>query len=194
MSTLQVTGEADPRLGVLIYDDSVGADAVLAESAAILAHSGMRLAGVVQSNPARPGRSRCDMNLRDLTTGVAVSISLDLGEDSAGCRLDSAAMARASFGVEQALEAGADLLIVNRFGKQEAQGQGFRSVIAAALTSGIPVVLGVSRLNLQACLEFAGYPVARLAADPDAIAAWCRAAIANPVGQANEPCSLSRCQ
>ena len=55
---------------------------------------------------------------------------------------------------------------------REAQGQGLRSVIAEALASDIPVVLGVSRLNLDACLAFAGGPVARLEADPDAIAAW----------------------
>jgi len=170
--TTAVTDAIALPLAVLVYDDSIAADAILAESAAALARAGVRLAGVVQSNIEQPGRRKCAMQLTDLTTGEAIAISQDLGEMAEGCRLDPAALALASLGVERALAAGADLVIFNKFGKQEAQGQGLRSVIAEALASDIPVVLGVSRLNLDACLAFAGGPVARLEADPDAIAAW----------------------
>jgi nucleoside-triphosphatase THEP1 len=168
---------AVPPLGVLVYDDGMEADVVLARSAEILAAAGIRLGGVVQSNIDRPGRLKCAMQLTDLASGELIPISQDLGDEATGCRLDTAALAHASLGVERALQAGVELLILNKFGKQEAAGQGFRSVIAEALTSGIPVVLGVSRLNLEACLAFAGGPVAELAADPDAIADWCRGAV-----------------
>jgi nucleoside-triphosphatase THEP1 len=166
-----------PPLAVLIYDDSIEADRMLAESAAALARAGYRLAGLVQSNIERPGRRKCAMTLTDLSSGEEIAISQDLGDEAAACRLDSAALVQAGLGVERALAAGVDLLIVNRFGKQEAQGGGLRSVIAEALLSDVPVVLGVSSLNLDACLTFAGGPVARLEPRPDAIVAWCRQTI-----------------
>ncbi len=166
-----------PPLAVLVYDDGVEADRLLAETARDLAACGVRLGGVVQSSIHRPGRRKCAMRLTDLASGEAISISQDLGDESAGCRLDPAALAQAGLGVERALASGIELLIVNRFGKQEAQGGGLRSVIAEALLADVPVVLGVSRLNLEALLAFAGGPIARLEPAPDAIVAWCRKAV-----------------
>jgi len=46
------------------------------------------------------------------------------------------------------------VLIVNKFGKHEAEGRGFRAVIAEALSNGIPVLVGVNALNLPAFEEF----------------------------------------
>ena len=168
---------APPPLAILIYDDSIGADRLLARSAGALARAGYRLAGVVQSNIERAGRSRCDMRLTDLSSGEEIAISHDLGAEAKGCRLDHAALVQASVGVERALAAEADLLIINKFGKQEAIGGGLRKVIAEALMADVPVVLGVSKLNLDACLAFAGAPVARLDPNQDAIVTWCREAI-----------------
>jgi nucleoside-triphosphatase THEP1 len=161
----------------MVYDDSEAADRVLAECAEALSQTGARLGGVVQSNPPVPGRRRCAMSLKDLATGAETRISQDLGDESAACRLDHAALAQASLGVERGLEAGVDLLIINRFGKQEAQGGGFRAAIASALLAETPVLTGVSRANLDAGRAFAGGAVTELAADPGAILAWCRAAI-----------------
>lgn len=161
-------------LGVLVYDDDLDIDGLLAQCAQVLARLGYRLGGVVQSNLPRLGRRKCDMQLTDLSSGETVLISNDQGDGSSGCRLDFAALARAAFWVEQAVAAGVDLVIINKFGRQEARGQGLRSAIAEALLSGTPVVFGVPKLNLDACLEFAGDRFTQLAADPDAIVAWCK--------------------
>lgn len=164
-------------LGVLVYDDDLDIDGLLAQCAQILARLGYRLGGVIQSNPPRPGRRKCDMQLTDLSSGETALISYDQGDGSSGCRLDLAALGRAAQWVEQAVAAGVDLVIINKFGKQEARGQGLRSAIAEALLSGVPVVFGVSRLNLDACLEFAGGRINQLELDPDAVVAWCRQAV-----------------
>jgi nucleoside-triphosphatase THEP1 len=161
-------------LGVLVYNEDVDIDGLLAQCSRILARLGYRLGGVIQSNPPRLGRRKCDMQLTDLSSGETALISHDQGHGSSGCRLDLAALARAAFWVEQAVAAGADLVIINKFGKQEARGQGLRSAITEALLSGTPVVFGVSRLNLDACLEFAGGQFTQLELDPDAVVAWCR--------------------
>jgi nucleoside-triphosphatase THEP1 len=164
--------DAAPPLAVVLSDDGADIDRVLTEAARTLAAAGRRPGGVVQANIARPDRRRCDMSLTDLWSGEAIAIFQDLGEESQACRLDASAFARACLRVEQALAAGAAMLIINRFGKQEAQGRGFRAVVAEALSAGAPVVMGVSPANLDACEAFAGGPVARLPADPQAVVAW----------------------
>lgn len=164
-------------LGVLVYDDNRDIDGLLVQCAQALAQLGFRLGGVVQSNPPRPGRRKCDMLLTDLSSGESTLLSCDQGDGANGCRLDLSALSGAALRVEQAVAAGVDLVIINKFGKQEAQGQGFRSAIAEALLCDIPVVFGVSRLNLDACLEFAGGRFTRLEAEPGAIVDWCRRAV-----------------
>jgi nucleoside-triphosphatase THEP1 len=169
---------AGAALAVLVHAEGDAADAVMAGAAETLAAAGWRVAGAVQANLERPDRRRCDMRLRDLASGEETLISQDLGDEAEGCRLDLDAFARASLLVERALEAGADVLIVNRFGKQEAQGRGFVGAIAQALGRGAPVVVAVSPQNLDACEAFAGEPLQRLAPDATAIADWCARAIA----------------
>jgi hypothetical protein len=70
-----------------------------------------------------------------------------------------------------------DLLIINKFGKEEAHGRGLRSVIADALIADIPLVIGVSTRNFCDFLTFIGESATRLRPDIEAITAWCRNAI-----------------
>jgi nucleoside-triphosphatase THEP1 len=173
-------GHASPglsQLAVVVYDDGLLADALIARCAADLHASGYRLGGVVQSNAHRPGRRRCDMYLKDLFGGDEVKISLDRGNEARGCRLDPDAFARIDAWVERAVLERVDLLIINKFGKEEAHGRGLRPVIADALSAEIPLVIGVSIQNLGDFLTFVGDSATRLEADYGAVTAWCRRAI-----------------
>lgn len=49
----------------------------------------------------------------------------------------------------------ADLVILNKFGKQEAEGRGFREALAGAVAEGIPVLVGLNALNKAAFETFA---------------------------------------
>jgi len=71
----------------------------------------------------------------DLFTGEEILISVDRGNDARGCRLDPAAFARITVWGQRALDEGLDLLVVNKFGKEEASGRGLRPVIGEALIS-----------------------------------------------------------
>jgi nucleoside-triphosphatase THEP1 len=165
------------QIGLVVYDDGLFADAVIAQCAAGLIASGYRLGGVVQSNPHRPGRRRCDMYVKDLLGGEEIKISLDRGNEARGCRLDPDAFARIDAWVERAVLERVDLLIINKFGKEEAHGRGLRPVIADALIAEIPLVIGVSTQNLCDFLAFVGDTAAHLRPDIEAITAWCRNAI-----------------
>jgi nucleoside-triphosphatase THEP1 len=165
------------RIGAVVYDDGLFGDALIAQCAADLVASGYRLGGVVQSNTHRHGRRRCDMYVKDLFGGDEIKISLDRGNEARGCRLDPDAFARIDAWVERAVLERVDLLIINKFGKEEAHGRGLRPTIAEALIADIPVVIGVSTQNLCDFLTFVGDCATRLRPDGEVVTAWCQNAI-----------------
>ena len=150
-------------------------DRFLAAVAERLERAGVRLAGTVQTNIARADRTRCDMDLRVLPDGPVLRISEDRGAAARGCILDSEALEQTVVQVAQRLD-GADLLIVNKFGKREGEGRGLIPVIGEALGRGIPVLVGVNGLNLPDFLAFADGLADGLPADVVKVADWCLAA------------------
>lgn len=151
-------------------------DQLIAEVADRLTVMGLRLAGAVQSNHERPDRKKCDMDLKVLPDGPIVRISEDRGELARGCILDSGALEQTVHEVERRLD-GADILIVNKFGKREAEGKGLAPVIAEALHRGLPVLVGVNGLNLAALLAFAEEDIQGLPTNAAAVADWCLAGV-----------------
>lgn len=131
-------------------------DLLLAAFAGELEKSGKTVCGCVQSNRNTSNGERCDMFIRTLPTGDEFLISQSLGLGSRGCRLDQNALERAVASVEGSYTSTCEVVIINKFGKHEAEGRGFRDVIARALDDNLPVLVGLNRLNEKAFLEFAG--------------------------------------
>ena len=152
-------------------------DLILHRLATQLAARGLRCCGTVQINSERADSGHCDMDFQVLPNGPVLRISQDRGPSARGCRLDPAALEPAVGLVSTSLAGGADVLIVNKFGKHEAEGRGFRTVIAEALALGVPVVVGVNGLNLAGFEEFAGGLAIRVPPDCDALAVWVLGAI-----------------
>ncbi|MFC2969374.1 DUF2478 domain-containing protein [Acidimangrovimonas pyrenivorans] len=147
-------------------------DLLLARFAEHATGRGLRVCGTVQINSERVPAHACDMDIKVLPDGPVLRISQALGAGSRGCRLDPAALEQAVAGVERALQGGADLLIVNKFGKMEAEGRGLRGVIAEAVARSIPVLVGVNGLNADALEDFAAGMRQPLAPDIAALSAW----------------------
>jgi len=165
------------QIGAVVYDDGLVGDTLILQCATGLVASGCRLGGIIQANRHRDGRRRCDMYVKDLLSGEKIKISLDRGNEARGCRLDADAFARIGAWVERAVLERVDLLIINKFGKEEAHGRGLRPFIAEALIAEIPLVIGVATRNLCDFLTFVGDSATRLSSDVEAITAWCRNAI-----------------
>lgn len=149
-------------------------DRLLAAVTAELTARGLVLAGVIQTNYVFDPERRCHMDLSVLGHGPSVRISQDRGRHARGCRLDPQALADAVAHVETALARGdADLLVVNKFGKAELDGDGFRDVIGKALLADLPVLTTVSDGHLAAFLDYAGELATELPPEIDAIVDWC---------------------
>ena len=151
-------------------------DLILFRLARRLAARGLRCCGTVQINTERADAGPCDMDVKVLPDGRFLRISQDLGRDSRGCRLDPQSLETAVGLVSTSLSEDADVLIVNKFGKHEAEGRGFREVIAEALARGIPVLVGLNGLNLPAFEGFAGGLAVPLPPEEEALSAWVLAA------------------
>lgn len=160
------------QLAYVTSDQRGATDRLLSAFAARLAAQGTKLSGVVQSNTPRIGSSRCDMDLTVLAGGPVIRISQSLGPAARGCRLDPSALERAVALVQAGLGPDRQLLIVNKFGKHEAAGRGFRPLIGEALIAGIPILTGVNALNHDAFARFAGNMAEALPADMTALASW----------------------
>lgn len=150
---------------------------LLADIAETLMARKIRVIGTVQIDTDRGEDRKCDMDVKVLPDGPLIRISEDRGAGARGCRLDTDALEGAVADTEAALEQGADLLLVNKFGKHEAEGRGFRDAIATALAKDIPVLVGVNKLNRDAFEAFCGEVAEELPATPAAIRTWINSAL-----------------
>ena len=148
------------------------ADLLLAEIAETLVARALRVRGIVQINSLLPDRARCDMDVRVLPHGPVIRISQSLGAGAGACRLDAGALESAVGLVAASLEHGADILILNKFGKQEAAGRGFLGLIAEAASREIPVLLRVNHGNLAAFRAFTAGLATELAPHAAEILGW----------------------
>lgn len=173
----------DLPLAAVLYGATDNIDEVMARAASMLQAQGLRLAGVVQHNRGSCAQDDGAMLLEDLATGAIIPISDPNMPASAGCRLDPAGLARGAAGVARSLDGTPDLLVVNKFGKREANGRGLRDEIGEALGRDIPVLTAVRDNMRAAWSDFAGEDWTALRPDPDAIVAWCLARCHVPARQ-----------
>ena len=158
-------------------------DLLLERVAERLKEQGMRLSGTVQVNSGEDCDGPCDMDIRVLPDGPVIRISQSLGKMSKGCRLDPEALETAVGLVSSSLSPDTDLVIINKFGKHEADGHGLRPIIAEALALDIPVLVGLNHLNHSAFEAFSGGLATALEPDEARILEWAGASV-SPVVEA----------
>lgn len=100
-------------------------------------------------------------------------ITQSLGPGSRGCRLDPQVLAESCSSLLAELDRGVDILVLNRFGKAEFEGQGFRTVIEKAFEMGIPVLVAVRDSYADAWKAFGSMFADDLPADAQKVTAWC---------------------
>jgi nucleoside-triphosphatase THEP1 len=144
---------------------------LLAGVADALKQQGFNLCGTVQLDTERAEEHHCDMDVLVLPDGPKIRISQFLGTDARGCKLNPEALETSVAQTQDRLKAGADLLIVNKFGKQEAEGRGFREAVGEALANDIPAIIGVSQGTRDAFMTFVG-AAQELAPDHNTIMEW----------------------
>jgi nucleoside-triphosphatase THEP1 len=155
-------------LAALVYDEHQDPDAVLLDFATSLNTRGYHAIGMVQAGHCADSSLSAVL----LHSGEKLLLARDFDPAASGCRLDVDRLQSAGARIANALEAGADLLIVNRFGKRERDGKGLGYLIDRALKADTPVVIAVSNHRFADWISFAGGMTVKLACNRQALDAW----------------------
>ncbi|WP_141934346.1 molybdenum ABC transporter ATP-binding protein [Bradyrhizobium sp. UNPA324] len=165
--------DIDPnRVAAILYRSQDDVDTLLADFAETLVRSGERIGGIVQRNIEDGAGCQVGMEAVDLMTGREISICQPLGSGAMACKLDAAGLAEAAVVVTHAIAADVDLVVINKFSKQEAAGEGLRDELADAIAAGIPVLTAVPEKCLDAWNDFTGGIGTTLLCDRGAIEGW----------------------
>jgi uncharacterized protein DUF2478 len=148
---------------------------------------GLKIAGVLQHPVCSEAVGHCDVVLEELTTGLRTDLFEDRGPGAGGCRLDAAALAEVNGQVARSLDVAPEILILNKFGKVEAEGRGLLDLVAMAVDRDIPVVIGVPIRNLDSWRQFAGGLSVEFSSDPSEIADWLSRTFPVAIAQSPEP-------
>ncbi len=144
------------KLAAVIYRPQDDVDGLLATFASDLICEGNRIGGIVQRNTKGALGTRERMEVIDLMTGASIRICQSLGSGAGACKLDPGGLAEAATAVGRAVAANVDLVIVNKFSKQEAGGGGLRAEIADAVAAGRPLLTAVPDKCYDAWTDFTG--------------------------------------
>jgi hypothetical protein len=142
-----------PALLAVVYSDGIEADQFIADFGYRLRDSGFALTGLVQHSHSARERGQCDIEVEELASRIVLQLAEERS-DQQGCRFDSAALMEGGALIDAALKKAPELLILNKFGRLEAEGGGLRDVIADAIQLGIPAIVGVPCRHLEAWRQF----------------------------------------
>jgi hypothetical protein len=166
-------------LAALVYKQDQDPDQVLHGFAADLGRRGYRAVGLVQLGRHCADAPKLSAMLvhsgeeLQLFQDVGACARRDNGEAVArGCRLDLGQLLNAGAQVASAIDQGADLVIVNRFGRQEREGKGLCYLIERALSADIPVVIAVPEHRFADWIRFADGMSVKLHCDLGSLNAW----------------------
>jgi hypothetical protein len=115
--------DAQCDLAAIVYTARDGPDRLLLDFVNDLRRAGRRPLGLVQlgRNPFCDSRT---IRLLRLPSGEVVSLHHDPASGARQCGLESERLVGTAGALAAAIGAGADLVVINRFGKLEAEGQG----------------------------------------------------------------------
>ena len=165
-------GENSQRVIVLTGQSGDVVRDMITRSVAHFAARGVKVAGVIEVPAEQIGGPCGHYALRDISTGKTYSISQDLGSGSTSCNLDSGGLADACAAVERAVREGAEIVILSKFGKQEAARGGLSDAFRAAIAAELPVLTSVTPSVIDVWREFAGPLSAFVDADLAAVDTW----------------------
>jgi hypothetical protein len=160
------------RIGVIVAEAGAEKQALLLRFVARRRGEGLRVAGVVELAGPDHASACGALDLLDLATGARIPISQDLGPGSTACNLDPGGVAMACAAAQRAIEAGADLVVLSKFGKLEAGHGGLCDAFAAAMEAETPVLTTLKPLMRVDWSAFAGPLSDELAPSLDALETW----------------------
>jgi hypothetical protein len=159
-------------LAAIHYERGLDVDALLLETCDALRSQGVRLGGIIQRSSGDRAQCATSVHVVDLRSGAAFDIWEARGACARGCRLDERGLVDAEATILAALADGADLVVINRFGRAESLGRGLVGCFAAAIDARVPVLTAVRAPYGEAWDAFHGGLGGELVPDVRQVIAW----------------------
>lgn len=164
---------SDPRIAAIRYAPGQSTRPALDAFIKALKERGVNVHGLVQEATTDHG-----MDAIDLKTGARIPLKRPTRyeADNKLCSLNLSQLAEATMVLRRALDEGADVAVVERFGKTERDGGGLADDLLALMASGTPTMVTVPEEELEAWGLFCGDLGDVIDCDLDALLKWWDAA------------------
>jgi len=139
------TRSPDIRLAGALYRSREREIGLLQRFADELTTRGWRVGGIVQELSQNEDGTPAGVDAVELDTGHHIPINRPTKETlkNKTCSLDTQALTETSSAIQRAIAQRMDLIVVEKFGEQEQQGQGMASDILQAVSEGLPTLVAV---------------------------------------------------
>jgi nucleoside-triphosphatase THEP1 len=156
----------------VVYGVKDNPDRLLLDFTEDLRRSGVRTAGLVQLD-SWTGQSD-DRAVRTvvLSTREVIPVAHERNLAATGCGLDCRKLASIAKMIEAAIQEGADLVVINRFGKLEATGKGLIELIQQAADADIRALIAVPESRFAGWIKFSAGMSVRLPCRRAALDRW----------------------
>lgn len=161
-----------PVLGAINYERDFDINGILRAVVKSLQGKGVIVGGVLQQAAFRTDGCCAQLDIVDIRTSQTERITQDRGVGSRGCKLDLHGLTAISHCITDAIDAGVDLIIINKYGRAESEGKGLLSCISDAISAGIPVLTTVREPYLDAWQSYHGGLAGELLPKIDAVLQW----------------------
>jgi nucleoside-triphosphatase THEP1 len=164
--------DAQCDFAAVVYGVKDNPDRLLLNFTEDLRRSGIRTAGLIQLDS--PTGQSDDRELRAvvLSSGEIVPVAHDRDLGAVGCGIDCGQLASVARLIEAAIHEGADLVVINRFGKLEAMGEGLIDLIRQAAEADIPVLIAVPEHRFASWIKYSAGMSVRLPCQRAALDRW----------------------
>jgi hypothetical protein len=160
-------------IGAVVYGPHDDPDQVLCEFAIGLLQSGYRPVGLIQLG-CRGDASQSRVRAITLPNCEGIDLRHNGAPFSAGCGLNTADLTTTRMQLARAVNEGADLVIINRFGKLEAKAMGFIGEIRQAAAADVPLLIAVAEERFMAWTCFTKGMGIKLRCAREPLEAWWR--------------------
>ncbi len=162
------------QLGGVLYTANTPARNSLLDFAHTLQKRGWKVRGLTQASIFDDTNTKIGFDAIDIHTGEHYPLSRPTKDDRANgtCGFSLSVLADTSAVLSRAIEEQADLLVVEKFGEREQEGNGLAPEILAAALAGIPTLIAVPASALDSWNSFTGQLSTLLAHDQDILWKW----------------------
>ena len=162
------------KKAAVLFDKNKSAPGLFANFAKRMLDAGVKVGGIVQELHSTTHGKMGSIDAVEVDTGKRINIKTPhLPTTAAGtCLLDASMLAECSSAIDRAIFGNFDLVIIEKFGRQESRGEGLVDEIMKALASDTPAIIALPQNYKSEWDEMTGGEIEILSADIDAMVKW----------------------